>query len=109
MPSFVTRLAPASIVEELGAIIADFDPDGMRVMIRALAESDLREALPHIVVPTLLIWGDQDVRSPLTVARDLQARIPGSKLAVIHETGHLSHVEAPERFNAEVRGFLRSV
>jgi pimeloyl-ACP methyl ester carboxylesterase len=109
MPSFVTTSAPAPIVAELRGIISDFDPDGMRVMIRALAEADLREALPRIVVPTLLIWGDQDVRSPLTVAQDLQARIPGSKLAVIHGAGHLSHVEAPERFNAELRRFLRSV
>jgi pimeloyl-ACP methyl ester carboxylesterase len=108
-PGFVTTSAPASVLAELEAIISDFDPDGMRVMIRALAEADLREALPHIAVPTLLIWGDQDVRSPLSVADDLRTRIPGSRLVVIPGAGHLSHVEAPERFNAEVRGFLRSV
>jgi len=109
MPGFVTTSAPASVVAELGAIISDFDPNGMRVMIRALAEADLRDALPRITVPTLLIWGEEDTRSPLTVAQDLQALIPGSRLVVIVGAGHLSHMEAPERFNAEVRSFLRSV
>jgi hypothetical protein len=48
----------------------------MRVMIRALAEADLRDALPQLTL-TLLIWGDRDVRSPVSVANDLQARSPG--------------------------------
>src|SRR5919197_683220 len=108
MPGFVTASAPASVVDDLRAIISDFDPDGMRVMIRALAEADLREELPRIAVPTLLIWGEEDVRSPLSVAQDLHALIPGSRLVVIPGAGHLSQVEAPERFNAEVRAFLRS-
>lgn len=109
IPGFVSASAPLSVIGELGAIIADFNPDGMRVMILALAEADLRDALPRVTVPTLLIWGDQDVRSPLAVAEDLRARIPGSRLVVIPGAGHLSHVEAPDRFNTEVRSFLRSV
>lgn len=39
----------------------------------------------------------------------LHARIPGSRLALMPGVGHMSDLEAPERFNAEVRGFLRSV
>jgi pimeloyl-ACP methyl ester carboxylesterase len=81
----------------------------MAVMIRSLAEADLRDVLPRIAVPTLLLWGGADVRSPLTVAEDLLAQIPGSDLVVIPGAGHLSNVEADERFNSEVRSFLRSV
>lgn len=106
MPGFVTESAPRAVTEELAAIISDFDPEGMRVMVRALAEADLRERLPDVAVPTLLIWGAEDVRSPLSVAHDLNSSIPGSALVVIPGAGHLSHVEEPERFNAEVRAFL---
>jgi len=60
-------------------------------------------------VPTLLLYGDKDVRSPLHIAEALHARIPGSRLVVMAGVGHVSDMEAPERFNAEVRGFLRSV
>jgi pimeloyl-ACP methyl ester carboxylesterase len=106
IPGFVTAAAPTSVADELGTIIADFNPDGMRVMIRALAEADVREALPGLAVPTLLVWGGQDVRSPLAVADDLHSLIPGSRLVVIPGVGHLSHFEAPDHFNAELRSFL---
>jgi pimeloyl-ACP methyl ester carboxylesterase len=109
IPGFVTASAPQSVVEELASIISDFDPRGMRVMIRALAEADLRDELRRVAVPTLLIWGELDERSPLAVADDLSSRIAGSRLVVLEGVGHLSHVEAPERFNDEVRSFIGSV
>ena len=64
------------------------------------------DVLPEIDVPTLLLYGDADQRSPLAVAEDLHARIPGSTLVVIPGVGHQSNIEAAERFNAEVRSFL---
>jgi pimeloyl-ACP methyl ester carboxylesterase len=54
--------------------------------------------------------GVADQRSPLeVVARDLHAKIPGSRLVVLPGVGHQCDMEAPDRFNAEVRSFLRSV
>jgi pimeloyl-ACP methyl ester carboxylesterase len=40
----------------------------------------LREVLPQITIPTLLVYGGQDMRAPLTVAEDLHAAISGSAL-----------------------------
>jgi pimeloyl-ACP methyl ester carboxylesterase len=60
------------------------------------------------LLPTLLLYGDKDVRSPLGVAEDLHARIPASRLAVMAGVGHLSDMDEAERFNAEVRTFLRA-
>ena len=60
-------------------------------------------------MPTLLLYGDKDVRSPLKVAEEMHARIPGSRLVVMPGVGHMGAMEAPERFNAEVRSFLKSV
>jgi pimeloyl-ACP methyl ester carboxylesterase len=74
-------------------------------MARASAE-DLREALPHINVPTLLICGDKDVRAPLSVAEDLKASIPDSTLVVLPDAGHVCNIESPEDFNMAVRNFL---
>lgn len=106
---FVTPGAPATIKEELRSIITDFNPGGMRLMIRSLAEADLREDLAEVRLPTLLIWGAQDVRSPLAVARELQARLVGSRLVILEGAGHLPQVEAADRVNAELRSFFRSV
>jgi pimeloyl-ACP methyl ester carboxylesterase len=62
--------------------------------------------LPRVAVPTLLLYGDQDVRAPASVADDIHAAIPGSKLVVIPGAGHACNIDAPERFNTEVRAFL---
>ena len=59
-------------------------------MARASAE-DVRDVLPHIDVPTLLVYGDRDVRAPLTVAEALRAAISGSKLVVLPDAGHVTN------------------
>ena len=68
-----------------------------------MAEADQRDLLPRIAVPTLLIWGELDARSPLTVARQFEQAIPDTELVVIPGAGHVSNLEQPERFNAAVR------
>ena len=78
------------------------------VAFRTMAETDLRGVLAGIAVPTLLVWGAEDARSPLQVGEDLHARIPGSTLVVLPGVGHLCNLEAPDAFNAAVRDFLRS-
>jgi len=65
--------------------------------------------LPRIRVPTLLLYGDEDIRAPLAVADDLHHAIPGSELVVMPGVAHMSSVEAGERWNAEVRRFLRQL
>ena len=85
----------------------EFHPAGFRAMARALAE-DLRDVPAHVSVPTLLVYGDTDVRAPLNVAEDLHAAIAGSKLVVLPDAGHLCNIEAPEQFNREVRTFLEN-
>lgn len=102
-----TASVPAAVVDETAAMIREFHPAGLRAMADAFADADLRDVLPEIDVPTLLLYGDADVRSPVSVGEDLHARIPGSKFVVIAGPGHVLNVEAPERFNEEVRSFLR--
>jgi pimeloyl-ACP methyl ester carboxylesterase len=105
LPTMFSESTPSDIVEEFGATMLAFHPAGFRAMARASAE-DLRDVLPHISVPTLLVYGDTDVRAPLNVAEDLHAAISGSRLVVLPGTGHICNVEAPEQFNSEVRNFL---
>lgn len=109
LPGFVTESAPVELVDELASIIGAFNSEGMRSMILALAEADLRNDLATIAAPTLLIWGDRDVRSPLAVATGLHDHIPGSRLIVLQGAGHLTQMEAASRFNSELRAFLEEI
>ena len=73
-----------------------------------MAEADQRDVLPRIGVPTLLIWGELDARSPLSVARQFEATITQSELVVIPGAGHVCQLERPEQLNVAVREFCRA-
>jgi pimeloyl-ACP methyl ester carboxylesterase len=106
LPSMFSQQAAADRVADFAANVAEFHPVGFRAMALASAEADLREVLASIDVPTLLLYGDQDVRAPREVAEALLAGIPGSRLIMMPGVGHAGSVEAPDRFCNEVRTFL---
>ncbi len=107
LPTMFSTSTPADVVDALGATMLEFHPAGFRAMARASAE-DLRDVLPDIRIPTLLLYGDMDVRAPRSVAEDLHAAISGSRLIMLEGIGHACNIEASERFNDEVRRFARS-
>ncbi len=106
MPGLFSDVMPADRADELAKIMSEIRPMGTRIMAYALAEADLREALPGIEVPTLLVYGDADARSPLGVARALHHSIPGSTERMLPGLGHECYLEAASLFEAAVRPFL---
>lgn len=109
LPTLFTDKADPAVVAEVSRIMADGRPAGMRAVLSASGRADYRPVLPTIAIPTLLLYGADDQRSPLAVAHELHRRIPGSKLSVIPDVGHLAPMEAPDAFNTEVRSFLRGI
>jgi pimeloyl-ACP methyl ester carboxylesterase len=106
LPELLTSAAPAELVDEVTDMMSDFHPPGFRIMARALAEADLRPVLPEITVPTLLIYGDDDRRSPAdAVGATLADSITHSQLIVIPAAGHLCNAEQPETFDSAIRTF----
>jgi pimeloyl-ACP methyl ester carboxylesterase len=99
---------PAELAALLAEIAADVRPASLSAQLLVMAEADQRDLLERIAVPTLLVWGELDVRSPLTVARQFEAAIPDAKLVVIPDCGHLSNLERPDAFNQAVREFCRA-
>jgi pimeloyl-ACP methyl ester carboxylesterase len=66
----------------------------------------LHKWLHRIDVPTLIIWGANDRLFPPDYARAYQGLIPGSKLTIIPECGHVPQVEQRAAFVAALEGFL---
>jgi pimeloyl-ACP methyl ester carboxylesterase len=75
-------------------------------MARAFADADLRPVLPTITVPTLLVYGAEDVRAPRAVAAALHSSIAGSVLHFVPGAGHDVNLEAPRVYDDLVRTFL---
>jgi len=109
LPGMFSQSASQEVREELAGIMSDFHPLGFRLMAAALAYADTRDLLANIRVPTLLVWGDADARSPLSVAQQFLNAMRGARLVVIKGAGHVSNLEAPAQFNAAVRDFCSSV
>jgi pimeloyl-ACP methyl ester carboxylesterase len=107
LPGLFARDPPTEFVSLLADMAADVRPESFRVALLLMAEADQRDLLARITVPTLLIWGEQDVRSPLSVARRFEQAIRGAQLVVIPGAGHVSNLERPEEFNDAVREFCR--
>jgi pimeloyl-ACP methyl ester carboxylesterase len=109
LPTLFTDKSDPNVIAETTRIMADVRPSGMRVLLSASGRADYRPVLPTINIPKLLLYGADDQRSPLDVARGLHRQIPGSRLVVLPDVGHLSFAEAPQAFNAEVRNFLHGI
>jgi pimeloyl-ACP methyl ester carboxylesterase len=109
LPGLLSPAAPAALRADIAEIMSSFHPRGFRTMARAVAEADERGGLSGIRVPTLLVWGDEDARSPLGVAEALRDAIPGAELVVVEGAGHMSNLEQPALFNVAVRRFLASI
>lgn len=99
---------PAEFVPLLDAMAAGTRPESLKAQLQAMAGADLRDVLPAVRVPTLLLWGESDARSPLSVARQFHDAVPGSELVVLPDAGHMSNLEAPQRFSEAVRAFCRA-
>lgn len=68
----------------------------------------LRQRLHRITVPTLLLWGAQDhFVTPGYYGAAYREAIPGARLEIIENAGHLPHIEQPEALVERVRAFLR--
>ena len=93
--------------------IKDRIRDGLRVPAHVWMAglAGLTTAVPPsesatITAPTLIIWGERDELLPLQDAYLLLAAIPGSRLIVYKDTGHVVLWEQPERVATDLADFV---
>ena len=83
----------------LSTLHAVVGTDGQRVA--ALDRLYLAEALPMLIV-----WGERDPIIPVAHGRAAHAQLPGSRLEVFPDAGHVPKLESPGRFAAVLQRFL---
>jgi len=109
-PGLFSELIPADRDAALVRMMREnVRPATVRAAGHIGAETDLRPVLPTIDVPTLVLHGEADARSPLANAEALHTAIPTSQLVVLPRLGHACVVEDPESCAAEIRRFLKTV
>ncbi|MBQ6848354.1 MAG: alpha/beta hydrolase [Clostridia bacterium] len=87
---------------------ADYNtaPEVLRNTLVKLVNTDLRDILPNISCPTLLIWGDCDTATPLEDAKIIESLIPDAGLCVLKGAGHYSFCEKPYDTEAILKSFI---
>jgi pimeloyl-ACP methyl ester carboxylesterase len=74
--------------------------------LQAVLDYDVRDRLPEIACPTLIVWGDRDRLIPVRDAALFAELIPNSRKVIFEDTGHMSMLERPAAFNALLEEFL---
>lgn len=101
---------PAKDKKHWRDIMAGCNPVGVAAGARALAERpDSLPLLPEIDVPTLIVFGEQDVITPPDIAAHFHREIRGSQLVMVPGAGHFTPVEQPDAFAAAVQQFMDSL
>ncbi len=109
------RRAAFSIVaahpEKLSALLVEENllgsgKPGFVPALEALTNYPIRDRLPEIACPTLIVWGTRDKLVPVKDAHEFARLIPDSRKVIWRETGHVAMLERPVAFNALVRGFV---
>lgn len=102
-----TRDQRPEVAERVHAMIARAPVEGIIGALTAMRDRpDSTPTLATIDVPTLIVVGDEDVLTPPTESKAMNAAIPKSELSVIQGAGHLSNLERPAHFNHVLTEFL---
>ena len=102
------RLADATLVEALLAMVERRAPDQFEGQIRALLDRpDLTELLRSVRVPTLVACGRDDAWSPVAQHEAIAALVPGSRLAIFDDCGHMAPMERPAAVADALAAWLR--
>lgn len=108
------RLADDLLDVALAGMNLPGTPDTNRAILQSVAtlrgwrpDARLDEALAVLDVPTLFAWGDNDQLATPDVAQALARRMPHAEVAIIHDAGHLPHLDQPAAVAAAVNAFLR--
>jgi pimeloyl-ACP methyl ester carboxylesterase len=79
---------------------------GFMQALQAVLDYDIRERLPEIACPTLVVWGDSDRLITVKDADVFADLIPDSRKVIFKDTGHMAMLERPAAFNALLTEFL---
>lgn len=109
LPLFATQASlPAEVLQRQRAQRLQSDPAGLAGSLRGMgtgAMPALHEHLKEIAQPLCLVAGALDVKFA-RLAREMAARIPRARVALIDGVGHAAHLEDPDRFAEVARAFL---
>ena len=100
------RKTRPEVTARVSAMIRATPVPGYVGCCHAIPQINLTARLKEVKCPSLVIVGEQDAGTPVAMAREIHAALPGSELVVIPSASHLSNLEQPTAFNRALATFL---
>lgn len=109
--AFLTAFPPGDSLQQ--QILADnfaAAPQAKLAWPASMAYEDISEVVGNIAVPTLVLAGDQDRQDPLEQhQREVLPRIPGARIQVIENSGHLIPIDQPRPLAGAIQTFVSTI
>ncbi len=100
------RARRQDLMDKVGAMIRSTPAPGYIGCCHAIPKINVTARLKEVRCPALVIVGEEDLGTPVEMAREIHAALPGAELAILSRASHLSNVEQPAEFNRALGGFL---
>ncbi len=100
------RQAQPEMTERIRDMIVHTPVPGYVGCCRAISSFDVAKKLPKVTAPTLIIVGERDESTSVSVAEDIKRRIKGAELVVMPKALHLTNIETNGPFNQTLLKFL---
>jgi pimeloyl-ACP methyl ester carboxylesterase len=102
-----SRLTEKPLVDAIRQMAVDTGVAAFkRQQAAIMGRPDNRPLLASIRCPTLVLVGREDALTPVDLAREIAAGIPGARLKIVPDCGHLSTMERPDAVNHALRAWL---
>ncbi|MGA3362173.1 MAG: alpha/beta fold hydrolase [Solirubrobacteraceae bacterium] len=108
--AFATLLRHPTLIatDTLFELVGGRGAPGLTGATMAMIANDLRGAFPSIATPALVVHGRDDMLVPVADSVWLAEQLPNARLEIFEDTGHLSMLERPVRFNRLLLRFASS-
>ena len=80
-------------------------PD-LEANFRKIVSQDLTSFIPSVRTPTLILWGEDDLQTPVEHARELNNKLQNSRLKIFPEIGHNLPLKYPELVYSAIKKFI---
>ncbi|MBW4665067.1 MAG: alpha/beta hydrolase [Chroococcus sp. CMT-3BRIN-NPC107] len=94
------------LAEEFARTLTAIRPDIAQAVARVIFESDYRQELPRLQVPTLILQPSNDPAVPQEVGRYMADKITQNQFMLVKSEGHLPHLSAPDIVTKAIASWL---
>ena len=95
-------------IARIRAMLLSTPREGYAGGCEAIAQMDLRDDLPRIKAPTLVLAAEHDQSTPPELSRQIAERIPGAEVVLIPDAAHIANVEQPAAITGHMLGHVTS-